>query len=681
MSKLAKISAHACLWALTLLRALNGQAELTADNMEFSQGAQVATGNAVLKDRSLLLKADQISYKNNTAHASGNVSFTQEDLRIVGDSLEYNLQNGSFAGRMLRVGKWPVYMEAEELTGSEQLYEARNAIFHYGEPERFSPRIRAGRLGYQPESERYYVEQARFQLGEHPIFTLPKGSYSTTKYPFDFIGEAGHRKSVGTYAILEPSLYQGEEFLLKPGIELYEKRGVLLKPSFEYLRTGESLTHSDFSFSWIRDQSDEPPLYSTTLPDDRYHWKWEHEHMVEGLVHAKVKLNWLSDADFLRDFRPRMFRDDFGDDSFAEASYHRDNFVLSSFARLQPNDFTAFPQRLPDIRADLLASPLGSSGFVQRGHAALGWLRDDAAGLENTRFDAYYGISYLWPTAPWLSLTPLAGTRLTKYFKNETHAEEYTRVLGEFGVDAEIFAHATSDFANPTWGIDGLRHILKGTAQYRYIPDVEKGTGRFASIERDLIEYNMPLLGLGTIPDLDDLGELHTTRIGLENRFETRSAEYGSRRLGGVNIYQDILPDREQDKLDATYFNAVLSPASWLDLAVTARLPSQTGKVDRISSELLLRDGDKMDLLFANEHLLEGNRQNLLYTTYQINRDNRLAAGLRYDSQLNEFTEQSYIWSTGIGRNWILDNSVTFRKGDLRESEFTYRVGIRLKSF
>ena len=110
-------------------------------------------------------------------------------------------------------------------------------------------------------------------------------------------------------------------------------------------------------------------------------------------------------------------------------------------------------------------------------------------------------------------------------------------------------------------------------------------------------------------------------------------------------------------------------------------MPSRTGKIDRVSSEILLRDGDKMDLHFANEYLLQGNRQNWLFANYEINRENLLAAGIRYDSQRNEFTEQSYVWSKSLGRNWILDNSVIFRKGDLREFDFNYRIAVRLKSF
>ena len=75
----------------------------------------------------------------------------------------------------------------------------------------------------------------------------------------------------------------------------------------------------------------------------------------------------------------------------------------------------------------------------------------------------------------------------------------------------------------------------------------------------------MPLLGLSRIPNLDELGDMHTTRIGFANRFETRSAEYGSRQLAGLNIYQDILPDHKTQKLETTYFNASFhQQAGWI---------------------------------------------------------------------------------------------------------------------
>jgi hypothetical protein len=191
----------------------------------------------------------------------------------------------------------------------------------------------------------------------------------------------------------------------------------------------------------------------------------------------------------------------------------------------------------------------------------------------------------------------------------------------------------------------------------------------------------MPLLGLGTIPNLDDLGELHATRLGFENRLETRSSEYGSRRLAGLNVYQDILPSRNSGKLDNLYFSGIISPSNWLDLALTAKVPSNSGKIDRLSSEIILRDGDRMKMNLTNEYLLNGNRQNLLFTTYKFNRNNLLAAGLRYDAKRNDLTEQSYTWSSTLGKLWIVDNSITLRKGDLRESDFTYRVGLHLNSF
>ena len=70
--------------------------------------------------------------------------------------------------------------------------------------------------------------------------------------------------------------------------------------------------------------------------------------------------------------------------------------------------------------------------------------------------------------------------------KNDTYTEDYTRLIGEIGVDAEAFGHAAWDYANPVWGINGLRHTIKGVVQYRYIPEAQNGVGKLASIEKQL---------------------------------------------------------------------------------------------------------------------------------------------------------------------------------------------------
>ena len=655
-------------------------AELTADKMEFTRGAQVATGNAELRDNDLILRASKISYKDDIAHAEGQITLKNNDVLITGESLEYSLKDGSFKGKKLQVGKWPVYIEAEEITGDTEKYEAEGAMFYYGEPELYSPAIKATSIGYRIVDERYYAKDPWLTLGNRPILPLPGGSIAKKHTPFAIYAEAGIRQFLGAYLVVEPSILQTDNYVLTPGVGLYQERGVMLKPRIDYNLDLDGNSKGGFEVSWIRDQTDDPPFLAPELPDHRYYVDWRHQFDNSDNVDAKIKLNWLSDADYLRDFERDFFHDNFAD-SFAEASYHQNNLLLSTFARINPDDVQGYPRRLPDLRADLLTSKLGNTPIQQRGHMAMAWLEEDTASIQSTRFDAYYGLSHKFATPAWFSVTPIAGGRVTRYISSDTHASPYTRTIGELGGDIEIYSHGNWDLNSPLWRIEGLRHILKAIAQYRYIPESEDGTGRFAELERSLLQHNMPLIGLGMLPYLDQLGDQHTIRLGLENRFDTKHSAYGTRRLAQLNLYQDIFPDRPTNKLEALYINLLVSPASWIDFGITGKLPSATGELSQLSTGFILRDGDKADLYYANEYLVNGVHQNSVYITYQLNRNNQLAAGIRHDSDNNVLTEQVYTWSRSLGKNWILDNTVILRDGNLREYDYNYRLGLRLREY
>ena len=648
--------------------------------MEFTKGAQVATGNAELRDKDLLLKAWKISYKNNIAHAEGNIALKRRDLLVTGESLEYRLEDGSFTGKKLQVGKWPVYLEADEVTGDQEKYEAQGAVFYYGEPELYSPSIRATRIGYVMADKRYEIEDPWIQIGKRKVLKIPGFTLPEKRYPFSFIADAGNRSSTGVYAVIEPAVLGNDKFRFTPGLGLYQERGVMVKPGLDYSFDDQGNPLGEFEASWIRDNGDAPPIYEPYLPDNRYFISWKHRRDADDNLDAKLKLNWLSDADYLRDFDPDFFHDDFAD-SFAEASYYQNHYLFSVFTRVQPDDLQSFPRRLPEIRADMLASPIGNTPIFQRGHIGMSWLEEDSSPLEITRFDAYYGLSHKFSTPSWFTLSPVAGIRLTKYWNNDQFPEHYTRSIGEVGVDAGIFSHGNWDIDSPVWKIAGLRHIIKAIAQYRYIPESEKGSGKYAVVERSLLRYNMPLLGLGMLPYLDELGDQHLLRLGFENRFDTKTEGFGSRKLAQFNLYQDIFPDRPNNQLEALYLNFLVSPANWLDLAFAGKLPSDSGKLSRLGTGIILRDGDRADLYFANEYEKGGVQQNSAFLTYQANRDNLLAAGLRHDSDANRITEQVYTWSRSLGKSWIVDNTFVFRDGDLRESDFSYRIGLRLRGY
>src|SRR5690606_8673441 len=126
-------------------------------------------------------------------------------------------------------------------------------------------------------------------------------------------------------------------------------------------------------------------------------------------------------------------------------------------------------------------------------------LRDDppagGATLRSDRLDAYYAATRSFTPREWLSIAPIAGGRLTHYSRATGGRSDYTRALGELGVDAELRFNGTFDYRNERWDNDGLRHLVTPRVSYRYIPDATKGTRYIPAIDRRVFATYLEPLG------------------------------------------------------------------------------------------------------------------------------------------------------------------------------------------
>ncbi|MDV7401406.1 hypothetical protein RZS08_58855, partial [Arthrospira platensis SPKY1] len=91
---------------------------------------------------------------------------------------------------------------------------------------------------------------------------------------------------------------------------------------------------------------------------------------------------------------------------------------------------------------------------------------------ELDRLDATYRLQRPFRLTDWMTLTPLAGGRITHYTNQQQDAafnpnfddRNYTRSLYELGFDLEARAYANYPTRNRLWGVDGLRHIVRPVA-------------------------------------------------------------------------------------------------------------------------------------------------------------------------------------------------------------------------
>ena len=580
---------------------------IEADSAELDgkTGERILRGHAQASDGVTLITADEIR-ENSAAETitfAGRVVFTRAEIRLLADKLTVQRRAQTFTAERVRFGVHPYYAEGETASGTFQEITVTRAVVTYGEPGPWQPTFKADKVIYSP-GQRLRTENAQAGIGHAQPLPFPKFSQNLKEPLVSFASlNGGYRSSLGAFAEAGLHLPTAANLRLGGDLGLYSSRGVMFGPSGSYGRTaGEpSDTRGYFRTGYINDHGDKKSdVLGRPVPENRGYVEWQHEQKLTDQLSLTAQLNWWKDSEILRDFRPRAFFPVQTPDTFVESAYAGSNFLVSLFARFQPNSFNRVQERLPELRFDLLPTAIGN-GLIERFNASAVFLRETqvadrvlsarltttnpavpvvgvpslnweyspaalrylSSGPEyrSTRFDAYYSLERPFAYQDWFAFTPVAGARVTRYTQqHETQVvaiplssrrvvlvdapladrPAYTRALGEIGFDTALRTSATWDYKNPLWKIDGLRHLLTPKLSYRYIPEAAKGANRILPIDRRTFATYLQPLGLGNQRNIDDLSATNTLRVGFDNTLQTRDPVYGSRDLLSLNVANDF---------------------------------------------------------------------------------------------------------------------------------------------
>lgn len=672
------------------------QLDVGADRSEFDlvSGEQVLLGHARIGDGIMLLTADEIRYNPRTdiAVAVGHVTLTRGPQRLLADKLTYDRRATAFTADSVRVGSHPFYVAGAAAAGTLKEISVTDATVTYREPGRWQPTVQSSRILYAP-GQNLRSENSRFGLGTAQPFPLPRIQQNLNEPLISYLTfTGGYRKTLGAY------VESGLRVPLAPGVKvggdvgLYTARGLMAGPSVSYIgeHDGRDL-HGYFRSGFIRDHGEKlTDILGRPVPINRGYVEWQHSQRLAEDLTLAGQINWWRDSEVVRDFRPRAFFPVQTPDTFVETVYTGHNYFFSLFTRLQPNSFDYVQERLPELRYDLMPMALGH-GIYQRAQASIVSLRERppaAVGprLASDRADAYYALTRPFTPREWLTVTPTAGTRVTHY-ANTTGATVpggYTRVLGEFGVDAALRASATYAYKNPQWKIDGLRHLVTPKLSYRYIPQGDLGRRFIPAIDRrePLTSYLRPL-GLGDQRSIDDLRATNTLRLGLDNTLQTRDATYGSRDLLVFNTTVDFRfhrPSGERD-FSAIHTELALMPAPWLQIDVYESFTPQTGTLQELNSGITIRDGDRWSVRFATNFLRRESEDYRLEGRAHINEAYDVLARFQYDARERRLNEQAYGLVQNLDNTWLIEYVVSIYSGRRRENGFGFNIQVEARNF
>jgi LPS-assembly protein len=668
--------------------------EVTSDQQEFNAatGDYLLTGNVRMQDAGVLLLADHIVYnvQNEEVAATGHIVFTRGEVRLLADRLVYNRATGAFNAEHVRLGSHPYFVEGFSASGTQDEITVNRARASFGEPGPWQPTINADTLVFSP-GRQLRSQNVTIGIGHTQPVPIPRFAHDLRAPILGAMSlTGGFRRSLGLFADGTLHIPVSPNVRVGADVGIFTNRGLLVGPSGRYQNAADpSQLRGYVRTGYINDHGDKKTdLLNRPVPEKRGFVEWQHEQVLAPNLTLTGQLHWWKDSEVVRDFRPRVFFPVQEPDTFLESVYSGPNYFLSAFARFQPNSFHRVQERLPEIRFDLLPLALGN-GFYHRFHAGAAVLREDPPGggttLRSDRLDGYY--TMLRPFAPreWLAFTPMAGGRITHYANTRGVARTgtYTRLLGEVGLDAALRGSGTSDYKNPQWKIDGLRHLVTPRLSYRYIPERDRGRAQIPRIDREVFSTYLQPLGLGEVRNIDDLHPTNTLRLALDNIVQTRDPVLGSRDLLVFNVANDFRFRRRSGERDVSEIHTELAlmPARWLQVDVYQSFAPQTFTLREFNSGVTVRDGTRWSLRFGNNFLRDEIQDYSIDGRLRINERFDALTRLHYDARKRRFNEQAYGVVQNLGNTWLVSYTVSLYSGRRRESSFGFRVEIEAVRF
>ncbi len=673
---------------------LESDLQLTADEplvIDGRSGEMVARKNARVTYDTWTLVADEIRINRQTqdARAIGNVVATSPGMRLLARSARYDQSTGQIEVNDFRFGRPPYYATGESGSGTADAMVFENVQIFYGEPGRLTPRLAVRVLKVDRTTETFDAEGLKLSIGSLPVLALSGLARPLVGPSLIWETRAGYDSRLGAH--FGAGIYYPLSAGWNPGgsIDLFSDRGVLLGPGARYDIARETMiAKGGGDLLYIHDYGDRGvDRMGEPIENDRAIASWSHIQTDRERWSLNGEINWWSDSAVLRDFREEAFDRNQEPDNFLEASLNGKNYILSAFTRYRANDFQIVAERLPEVRFDLLPTPVADTGVLLAIESSAAALRERSiAGepeLRSDRFDLYAGLERTLRIARGVTFTPVAGGRLTHYSRAIGGRDDYTRWLGEIGFDASMVANRVVEVEKPLLGINGIRHIVEPVVQYRYVPSADRGRAFIPGIDRPAFLTQLQPLGLAQRRDIDALDEIHAVRLGLNNLLQTRREGHGSRQLLLFNLASDFYFADHADGRDYSTVQAEmrLTPADWLDWWIFMRFDPEDINVPEFNTRLTLVNGDAWSAGIDGDYLTGDLSQIEIFGRYALNEAYEIFGGLRYDAREERFNEISIGLSSQIAQHWLVRTGIALRDGPRRESDFSLRLSLRFLAF
>jgi len=459
--------------------------------------------------------------------------------------------------------------------------------------------------------------------------------------------------------------------------------------------------------------------------------------------YAEANLTVLSDFYYLEDFDPKNYGDDPNPDNTLGIFRRDEKSLLSIYGRFQLNDFYRTDTRYPEIAFDQARGPLFGLPILHEGATSFGFLGDKTSDMRRnsiidplldlpigdpnegrllgqltgyefelaqrirayqaagdpraealkaqlldtgfTRFHTYQDFSLPTNLGGWLSFVPHAGLGYTRYDSVDGPADNFDRTILHLGAEASVkFSKDYGDHTSPSWGLDGLLHVLQPYANWSLLAtdDIDETHPR---IDRLTFTTRPRPISPNRYTAIDDFQDWNTLRLGTRNRLITKRDGQSYEWLL-IDTYMDtFIEDQQYDSHFSNLYNDIRwQPLPWMGVDFETQFPVFDGGsgFTEFATSLRFQPTENFEFSLGYRNLdnhpvlVDSNRIDL--RTYTRLAEN-WGVGTRHVLELDDRTleVQQYTLHRDLG-NWVAGVGITHRDNRLKD-EFGIMFSLTLR--
>lgn len=450
----------------------------------------------------------------------------------VGDTISYNFKDQTIEAADFRTGQSPAYVYGETLEGVTRAGAgggmiARDAWFTTDDTADPGYYVKAGKVKLVPGQ---YVEASNATLYYQgiPVFWLPYYRQSLQQDGNRFIFTPGFRSRFGAYLNSSYLWKLNDQVKGQIDLDYRTRRGFALGPKVIY--TSPEYGNGTFEYKHFWDKDPEFFSNGRSIGGNRYRLDFSHWWMPKTNLYVRARLGKLSDPFVHADYFEDDFRRDPQPKTFVEIRKFWENYSLGMTLQPRLNTFFEQTERIPEVSLSSYRQELGDTGIFYESQSSFGYYQKRFADFSGDDFSAYRADTFhqlLYPQTyfGWLQATPQVGFRLSEYGKADGPGATTTRTsraMANMGVDFSAKISRTwRGYRNGFWDLNGLRHIIRPSMYYVYVPDPSEDPGRLPQFDSVIPTLRLQPTHFPDINSIDSIEGQHNVRLGLFQKLQT----------------------------------------------------------------------------------------------------------------------------------------------------------------